>query len=100
MKHYYHLIGEFVIQELDNNLIIEIDSDGHERRLDASLDPRYNRDLNMYLATRKHWEVSEIQFRWELELEKASVAKRHQEMRMVCLKCFPFNQLDQEPVWF
>ena len=100
MKRYYHLIGEFVIQELDNNLIIEIDSDGHERRFDASLDPRYNRDLNMYLATRKHWELSEIQFRLELGREKASVAQRHQEMRMMCLNCFPFNHFDQEPVCF
>ena len=100
MKQFYHLIGEFVIHELDNNLIIEIDSDGHERRFDASLDPRYNRDLNMYLSTRKHWEISEIQFRLELEREKASVAKRHQEIRMMCLNCFPFNQFDQEPVCF
>lgn len=89
MRHYYHLIGEFVIHEGGNNIIIDIDADGHERRYDASLDPRYNRELDQYLATRKHWEISESQFRQELEEEKAAVARRRKEMEKMRLICFP-----------
>ena len=89
MRHYYHLIGEFVIHENGNNIVIEIDPDGHERRFDATLDPGYNRDINHYLANRKHWEISESLFRLELEQEKASVEQRRKEMEKMRLICFP-----------
>ena len=89
MRHYYHLIGEFVIHENGNNLVVDIDADGRERRFDATLNPRYNRDLNEYLATRKHWKISESQFRLELEQEKASVAQRRNKMGKMRLICFP-----------
>lgn len=91
MRHYYHLIGEFVIHEGGNNVIIDIDGDGQERQYDASLDPRYNRELNQYLATRKHWEISESQFRQELEEEKAEVARRCTEMDLFPITCCFLN---------
>lgn len=89
MRHYYHLMGEFVIHENGNNIIIDVDADGHERRFDATLDPGYNRDINHYLANRKHWEITEDQFRLELEQEKAEVARRCTEMEKMRLICFP-----------
>ena len=89
MRHYDHVIGEFVIHEVGNNIIIDIDGDGRERRFDATLDPGYNRELDQYLATRKHWEISESQFRQELEEEKAEVARRCTEMEKMRLICFP-----------
>lgn len=89
MRHYYHLMGEFVIHENGNNIIIDVDADGHERRFDATLDPGYNRDINHYLANRKHWEIPENQFRQELEQAKAAFAKRSKEMENMRLICFP-----------
>ena len=82
-------MGEFVIHENGNNIIIDVDADGHERRFDATLDPGYNRDINHYLANRKHWEITEDQFRLELEQEKAEVARRCTEMEKMRLICFP-----------
>lgn len=89
MRHYYHLMGEFVINEGGKNLVVDIDADGGERRYDATLDSGYNRDINQYLATRKHWEISESQFRLELEQEKASVAQRRKKEEKMRLICFP-----------
>lgn len=89
MRHYYHLIGEFVIHERGKNIIIDIDADGRERRFDATLDHCCNQDLNQYLAARRHWEISESQFRLELEQEKASVARRRKKEEKMRLICFP-----------
>lgn len=96
MKKYYCLSDYFVINDEGKNTIIIIQSDGSEKRFDATQDPLSNRDLNVYLSQWPGMEISEQEFFDKLEKEKPKAVKRAEEAKKLIeftrpkIDCFPF----------
>lgn len=89
MKKYYCLSDYFVIHEGGKNTIIIIQSDGSEKRFDATQDSLCNRDLNVYLSQWPGMEISEQEFFDRLEKEKPKAVKRAEEAKKLIEAMYP-----------
>lgn len=93
MKRYYHTCSDFIMNEDGKNTFIVPNSDGNDELYDASQDPQFNSQVNLYLSQWPGMDISMEQFNKELQAERIEACKRAKEAKMFLESMYPIDRI-------